>query len=354
MQNTSNSLKDRWEKLHRENPTVRIRDAARVLGVGEAELLATGCGENVTRLRAGMDKGWGDILLRVSSLGRVMALTRNEDAVHERKGLYREIQFFNHFGNVLGPDIDLRFFMNSWAAAFAVREESAHGTRESLQFFGPDGSAIHKIYLEAEADRVAFEKLIADFRSEDQSPSQTVQPAKAKTLDRPDADIDVAGLLEGWRGLQDTHDFFLLLRKFQVGRLQALRLAGEEFAQAVPLDAGEKILRVAAEKALPIMVFVGNDGMIQIHTGTVEKIVPYGEWINVLDPEFNLHLRQSAVHSAWTVRKPTRDGDVNSLELYDAAGELIVQFFGKRKPGESELPQWREILKSLSAPEVVA
>ncbi|MGC3989271.1 MAG: ChuX/HutX family heme-like substrate-binding protein [Chthoniobacteraceae bacterium] len=354
MQTTSNPLKARWAEYRRENPKSRIRDAAQALQVSEVELLATGCGETVTRLRPGQAQGLGDLLLRLPGLGRVMALTRNEHAVHERKGLYREIQFFQHFGNVLGPDIDLRFFLNSWASAFAVQEETPHGLRESLQFFAHDGSAIHKVYLEPEADRVAFAKLVEDFRHEDQSTEQAVQPPKPKTPDRADSEIDAAGLCEGWRTLQDTHDFFLLLRKFQVGRQQALRLGGPEFAQPVPLDSGERILRAAAGTGLPIMVFVGNDGMIQIHTGPVEKIAPYGEWINVLDSEFNLHLRQSAITSAWAVRKPTRDGDVNSLELYDASGEMVVQFFGRRKPGEAERPEWREVLQGLSSPEVMA
>jgi len=353
MLRTSTPLPARWAEYRRENPKSRIRDAARALQVSEVELLVTGCGDTVTRLKPGSGQGWGDLLLRLPGLGRVMALTRNEDAVHERKGRYREIQFFNHFGNVLGPDIDLRFFLNSWASAFAVREETPHGIRESLQFFAHDGSAIHKVYLEPEADRAAFAQLLEDFRSEDQSTEQAVQPPKPKTPDRPDAEIDAAGLCEGWRNLQDTHDFFLLLRKFQAGRQQALRLGGEEFARRVPLDSGERILRAVSATGLPIMVFVGNDGMIQIHTGPVEKIAPYGEWMNVLDPEFNLHLRQSAIASAWAVRKPTRDGEVNSLELYDVGGEMVVQFFGRRKPGEAELPEWREILKSLSAPEVL-
>jgi hypothetical protein len=44
-------------------------------------------------------------------------------------------------------------------------------------------------------------------------------------------------------------------------------------------------------QAMPVMIFVGNMGCIQIHGGPVEKIVPMGPWINVMDPRFNLHLR---------------------------------------------------------------
>ena len=97
------------------------------------------------------------------------------------------------------------------------------------------------------------------------------------------------------------------------------------------------------------MVFVGNSGTIQIHTGLVERIVPLGEgvkWINVPDVDFDLH--RIAVIQAWAVKKSMRDGRVTSVECYDAAGELIVQFFGKRKPGEPELEAWRELVSGLA------
>ena len=72
-----------------------------------------------------------------------------------------------------------------------------------------------------------------------------------------------------------------------------------------------------------------------------------GPWINVMDPTFHLHLRQDHISECWVVRKPTKDGHVTSLEAYDAKGEMIIQFFGKRKEGNVELGEWRDILDGL-------
>ena len=106
---------------------------------------------------------------------------------------------------------------------------------------------------------------------------------------------------------------------------------------------------------LPIMVFVGNPGCIQIHTGPVRNLRPIDHWLNVLDPGFNLHLRSDRIASAWVVRKPTVDGFVTSLELFDAAGETIAMLFGGRKPGRPELPQWQATVERLfPAPECAA
>ena len=65
------------------------------------------------------------------------------------------------------------------------------------------------------------------------------------------------------------------------------------------------------------------------------------------DPRFNLHLRQDLVVSAAVVRKPSANGDIHALELFDAAGEVIVQFFGTRLPREGERPEWRELVTGL-------
>ena len=54
-----------------------------------------------------------------------------------------------------------------------------------------------------------------------------------------------------------------------------------------------------------------------------------------------------AIAEAWVVRKPTTDGTVTALELFDAEGEVIAQLFGKRKPGIPELEDWREIAAAL-------
>ena len=59
------------------------------------------------------------------------------------------------------------------------------------------------------------------------------------------------------------------------------------------------------------MIFVSSRGCIQIHTGEVRKLLPMGPWFNVMDPNFNLHLREDHVASAWVVKKPTTDGVVN-------------------------------------------
>ncbi|MPZ31376.1 MAG: hemin-degrading factor [Rhodospirillales bacterium] len=341
-------LATRWSRLRGEQPTLRIRDAATTLGVSEAELVALGVGTTATPLAA----NWRSILSEMPSAGRVMCLTRNEHCVHERHGRFEDVQVTGPHGLVLGPDIDLRLFLGSWKHGFAVREPlklgNQQGERLSLQFFDAAGEAVHKIYATDETDRTAFDALIARHRAE--APGElTVTPRASDTVapesvGRPDSEIDVEGLRQAWRAMKDTHEFFGMLGKFKVGRVQALRLVGEEFARELPPRVLRSAMEAASADGTPIMIFVGSGGCIQIHSGPINRLVEVHGWFNVLDPAFNLHLREAGVARVFSVRKPTDDGVVTSIEAFCNRHRNILLMFGARKPGKPELEPWRSIV----------
>ena len=340
MLSTSNGdLAARWTRLRGERPALRIRDAAATLGVGEVELVALGVGRTATPLAS----DWRALLNDMPSVGRVMCLTRNEHCVHERHGRFDDVQVSGPHGVVLGPDIDLRLFLSNWRYGFAVREPLKNSERLSLQFFDASGEAVHKIYATDETDRAAFDTLIARYRT--QAPvAMEIVPRAPDAPDRSDAEIDVEGLRTAWRAMKDTHEFFGILGKLKVGRVQALRLAGEEFARELPARALRSAIEAAGADGTPIMIFVGNRGCIQIHTGPVKRLVETHGWFNVLDPTFNLHLRDRGVVRVFSVRKPTDDGIVTSIEAFDNRDRNVLLMFGERKPGKPELEQWRALV----------
>ncbi len=341
------NLKERYINFMTENPTVRIRDAAEELGVSEGELLAARVGSDVVRLK----NNFKDLLHDLHTLGYVMALTRNDEIVHERKGIYENVNtdLPHNMALFVNPDIDLRIFLDNWHFAFAATVENPRGTLCSIQIFDKDGTAVHKIYLTEKSDSDAYVKLVEKYRSDDQEQILKVESKPKKESDKPDAEIDVEGFRKAWKELKDTHDFFGLLKDFGVGRKQALRLAADKFAMEVPIESFKFILEEAKDRNLPIMVFVGNDGIIQIHTGEVENVLEARGWFNVMDEKFNLHIDQDRVGSAFIVRKPTTDGIVTSLELFNKSDENIGLFFGKRKPGIPEREDWRELIADLES-----
>lgn len=335
-------LARRWAHLRREQPRLRQRDAAEALGVSEGALVASEVGGRAKSL--GGD--WLRLLGALESVGPVLALTRNPEAVIECAGTYRNVQSFGPMGQVLGDGIDLRLFFRRFHAAFALSAPTlGNDARPSLQFFDRHGDAIHKIFAVESTDLRAFEALIAAHAAPG-APSfeREAEPAPAE---RPDAEIDRDALLSAWEQLEDTHDFTRLLARLGVSRPQALRLGSPRFTERVALGAWRGVLEGAIAPALPVMVFVGSVGVIQIHTGPIQHVLASGEWFNVMQPGFNLHLYEPGVSEAWLVKKPTRDGVVTSLELYARDGRQIALFFCKRKEGQPESEQWRALLAGL-------
>jgi putative hemin transport protein len=344
MTTSFSDLQTAWTSLAAGTAGRYARDLAADHGVSEGQLIAAGCGAGVIRL----DANWDEFLQDLPSLGTVKIITRNESIVHEKVGTFGNISVTGTMGLVLNGGVDLRLFLGNWHYAFAVTTETAHGTRRSLQVFGLDGDAVHKIFLTKDSDQTAYDAMVEKYRAADQNAALTITPM-ARISDRPDDAIDVEGLRTHWAALKDVHHFHSMLQQFGTGRMQALRLVGDNFAQEVQGDALRLALSDAQNRQAPIMVFVGNAGCIQIHTGPVNKVMEKNGWINIMDPEFNLHVQSHRVARCWVVRKPTRDGMITTLELYDPEGQNIAILCGQRLGHDPERQDWRDIAAALPA-----
>ncbi|NOT76087.1 MAG: hemin-degrading factor [Cyclobacteriaceae bacterium] len=346
-------LRASWEDIKKVKPTLRIRDCALELGVSEGELLATTVGEYTTRLEG----DWTKLLSRFPELGRVMSLSRNDGCVLEHKGSFQKIDIIqagpHTMATVIGP-IETRVFFAAWKYGFAVRQQTPHGLQQSIQIFDEAGTAVTKIFLVAPgtsdnkpgSNQEAFDKIVADFTAADQKKEIELFPIRnspTKPLDQ----VNKEALMEDWSNMKDTHDFFGMLRKHQVNRVDAVMLSEGKFSYKIKPSSLQPMLEKAAADHLPIMVFAGNRGNLQIHQGKIQTVRVMDQWLNILDPDFNMHLRTDLIDSAWVVKKPTADGVVTGIEVFDKNKEMIVQFFGLRKPGIPELEKWRALVDTV-------
>ncbi len=268
------TLRARHQQLVGESPNLRIRERALRLGVPEAALVAAGCGVTAQELA-----GPAQTLFReLGTLGRVMALSRNGSAVHERHGAYLDIQADGPVGIVLGPDIDLRMFFASWKYFYAVTENG----RRSIQFFDMRGEAVHKVYRTEHTDGTAWDAFVARFATATRTPVVAQALAEPDEADVPD---DAARLRAHWRGLTDTHDFFGMLRQFKCRALARCAevapasqppgslghwLDGFLFSQAGPIYAGTNEIQrniVAERRCSACRARNGTNGIPGKHHG---------------------------------------------------------------------------------------
>ncbi len=350
------NLKDAWQALSSGEERRYARDLATQMGCSEAELVAAGSGQNVTPL----NKDFGELIKELGELGEVKILTRNDHVVHEKIGTFAKISVRGPMGIVLNRDIDLRLFLNRWTYGFAVETQIGKDTREntendtekysrkSLQFFDQQGMAIHKIFLTENSNQNAYKELIAKYRSDEISPEMGVTENDEVPIMTDDAQIDVPALRDSWAKMKDVHQFHSLLKKFNCDRHQSFRLIGSKYAEKLTPLALREVLQEAAREKISIMVFVGNNGCIQIHTGIIEKIKDMGPWINVLDPGFNLHLREDRIAEIWLVRKPTKDGVITTLELFDSENKSFALLCGEREIGNPENTAWSSLAEKMA------
>ncbi len=332
--------------LRAANPKARARDLAHANGTPEAALVAAHVGHGTTAIDATPDR----LFPLIRDLGDVMALTRNASCVHERRGVYSDYRSGPHAAMVLDPEIDLRIFPAHWQHAFAVVEPGEDGPKRSLQIFDAAGDAVHKVHLKPQSHVDAFDTLTATLGLPDQP--QTLRLAPRTPTEGPKGNpARTDDLRRDWDAMTDTHQFNTLTRRLKMNRLGAYQLAAPPRAERIDTEAVTQALHAAADGQIPLMIFVGNQGCIQIHGGPIEKVVPMGPWINVMDPRFNLHLRSDHIAQVWRVWKPTRTGDAGSVEAFDKDGGLILQIFGYRK--DKAPTTWNAFLKSLPAQEGV-
>jgi putative hemin transport protein len=333
---------DEIRALRENSPNLRARDFAEQNGISEAELLASYTGQTSTRILAHPDQ----IMAAAQELGEVMALTRVPACVHEKIGVYDNYNSGQHASMVLNEDIDLRMFPQHWQHAFAVEKETDNGVQRSLQVFDGAGDAVHKIFLRDSSRLDAWagikEKLFLDTQSQtlDLTPRKAPEAAKSEPL-------KLDALRKEWARLTDTHQFLRLCSKLKMNRLGAYRIAGAPFVRALTNGAVDQMLNLVQQRGTEIMIFVGNQGCIQIHTGPIETLRGMGPWQNVMDPKFNLHLRLDHIAEVWAVEKPTQRGMAVSVEAFDKHGALIMQVFGVGKEGRNSRPAWQEIVGSL-------
>ena len=335
---------EQLRRMRADNPKMRERDLARQCGVSEAELVAAFCGQSAKRISTDFNV----LFPGLEALGEVLALTRNESAVHEKVGVYDRYVKGRNASLMLGADIDMRMFPSAWVHGFAVEKDTGSGVKKSLQFFDSHGEAVHKIHAREATNLEAWDQLVDRLALDDQRPGLLAevvpldQPARPALNKAPQSE-----LRQRWEAMTDPHQFVGILKDLDLHRLNAFHLAGDTYAWTLDQGAVAALLHHAANDALPIMCFVFNRGCIQIHSGPIANVVARDPWINIMDERFHLHLRTDEIAEVWGVRKPVAEEYVTSVEMFDRDGVQIMQFFGVRGEGKREREDWRELVEKL-------
>lgn len=317
-------LRDAWDALRSAQPRIRPREAALALGVSEAELMATMCGDGARRL----SPPWAAIVEALASLGRVVAQTRTARAVLEQRGPHSA-----------AAGIDVRPAYDRWFVGYAGHD----GGMRQLAFYDRSGTAVHKVFVVDESRNDAWDALARRHAHPVQSPVEQLPPTP-RVRARPDAGIDAAALRTGWGALRAFDGVDALFAAHRVTRLQGLRLLTSRWAVSLPPMSLTRVLRQAALDATPLTITVANGGAAQAYRGPVQRVYSSGRWLGARALDMCLQVRPDRVASAWLVRAPFFAGVTYALEFFDAAGDPILRLTGVRDGNEPDPDRWLTLL----------
>ncbi len=297
-----------------------------------------------------LDVDWPAVLPRLGALGQVRVVTANSAITHEKLGRFGNVSGNGHAIIVLNREVDLRIFPRHWhrtaydpvAAAILIHDAA--------------GQPVHAIHRTDGSDAAAWDSFLTDHRADGRAADERTGSGGAPLQSAAAvlADIDATGLRAAWAAMADVHEFHGILKRFGVARLDAMRLVGADFAREIPLTSVTGLLESARDGRMEIMIFVGNAGCIQIHTGPVGTLRIAGDALGIDDPGFRLHCDMARLSSAWVVFKPTDKGGITTVELYDERGENCAILCGQRDEDKPERADWRRLARSMPDLPVVA
>lgn len=342
-----------WQAYQEQKSQDRMlfpTEGAKALGVSELELMLASPHSRY------IGKDFKSMLQSFASLSAVESIVRNEYAVHEKLGQYNNLKLNKHMGLMINVGgLDLRYFVGKWHHMLAVDDTSnPKKPSHSVQFYDEAGNAINKVYLrdDSEVGKTAWEAAIqqhsqaVDSKRIELIKNENPKPWQLKTLNEADQET----LQQKWLAMTDVHQFFGILKTLDIDRASSYTQAPKGMTKQLSTNCADTLLERIRDAQCPIMIFVGNTGVIQIQTGTVKTVKRMGDWINILDKthnDFTLHLKDRAIAQLWCVKRPTKDGLVTCIEAFDDKGNTIVTIFGQRQEGQAELDAWVNITDSM-------
>jgi putative hemin transport protein len=289
------------------------------------------------------------LLNRLAELGNLTEVTRNSSALLEKDNVSGALYVQNEIEFAPAEAMHLRIFYPQWEHGYALEEhdEDTNARRHSLQFFDRYGSMMHKIVLRENSNIAAFRQLVGDHAAADQvSPLQLLHPQDEQD-DIAAKQIDVDALRAEWAHTHNHQDFVQRQEAFDRQRLRKLRLAGKAFAYQVANDSARIILQRMSEFGTAIMAQVGNAGIVQAYYGKIKNVRIKDSRLKIMNSGFRMLLREDHIDSVWVAKKPTTDGIITSLELFNRQGVHIASFLSKKDNGQPEPREWRDSIMHL-------
>ena len=241
MQDFDQSLKERLADYRKTNPKAYLRSVASELGSNEASLIVFE--EECAFLD--LSKGLLSLLNEVKALGQLTAITRNDFAVSEFTSEIAAIEDKGKVIRVHMSNAKIEISATQIVLGLLVIKES----RNSVQLYDKYGDSAVKFFIK-------------------------------------DDQADITALSRA----EHSHSSFedRAVRPFEIG---------SEIKKQVGLV--RALIERHADLEKEIGIVVANHAAVQSFTGEIHKVVDARGWFNILDADYNLHLKDEEIEEVY-------------------------------------------------------
>ncbi len=295
MNDNLKNLKSKWENLLKSDKKIRIRDAAKKIGVSESELLVTKINDEVEYLL--IDNFNNFFISLFENVNSLMFLIRNDFSVHEKTVNSDDLKIFKHgFTNSSEnnfPLINIDF--SDFAHCFY--ESKIHAGRKlcSLQIFDCFGDSVIKIYNRDDED-MNFEKSCKNYITLYKNQVENISKSK----------------------IHQNLDYINSVNRYFMDSKLSLK------EQKISNDFLRKVFDLVSKNNFPIQIHVIGNNCIQYHRDIIKNIKIFGPWFNVMDKKFNLHLMDENIETTKLIEFSKDDKKYYSLEFFDDKGNHLL------------------------------
>jgi putative hemin transport protein len=304
-------------------PKLRDKRLAQKIGISEGELLVLRLGSAAVSLPPAC---MHQILVEMCSLGYLLCVNRNNQAISESKGYFttqalgaNEILLSSDTTSLIIDSTQVSHIFALSATKQHANNKQFHANstqRHSLQLCNASGYVVAKIYLEEPDKTTSFTSLTSKFTAN----TPVITFKQQEHIYKAPEPLDQA-LAEQ---LRNCADIAALVKLLSVKNYSLSTSCIDVVTQVEHLEI-VNLLTSASDEDTPIIVKVSNSNAISIYSGTVVRTKATNGCFNVLDERFHLHLYQEKIASVYKIQLACNFANLEILESATSTGEIVSQ-----------------------------
>lgn len=280
------------------------------------------------------------IFKKLSMLGNLSTTLFTGTLTHTVQGKFADMHNRSNTLMHFHPNIDTRLFTAKWRFVYATEQDKII----CLNFFSRYGDLVYRVCSTTVEQYPLFKDFISEFTDKDNS---TVNITESFTKLKYTKLIDKQVLTQKWSEMTNVHQASKIFKYHGNDPTAVYTALGENYARKISTEKLIQFFNLIVENKLKIMMFSRNYAAVQCYVGDIPKLAVLGYEINISITDFDFMMDTNKLGDIWLVTKPTENGFVNSISIFDKEDNEVLILTDKRTRGDAENADWLEVIQKI-------